>query len=183
MMSVEWASFSPPNSGGGNGSGTIPRSALMHVAGMGRVDLVNYSTCLHRLARVVALPTHPSNWDDNDCDGGGPEWSAEGLGCCLSCNLLCWCARSGDGLQGGPVHVRLGGEQRPGKLGNRHWRHGRWGRRHQGEGCRGCPWHHCWWRGRREAPPQVPGANGNEYRLSPHPCPCLHRRHHWQGMQ
>ncbi len=38
----------------------------MHLAGVSRVNLVNNSTCLHRLARGVALPMSPGNWDDND---------------------------------------------------------------------------------------------------------------------
>jgi hypothetical protein len=56
---VEQASSSlPTNSGSGSGS-TITRSTAMHLAGMSRVNLVNYSACLHRMAMVVALPTNP----------------------------------------------------------------------------------------------------------------------------
>jgi hypothetical protein len=52
----------------------------MHLAGAGRVNLVNYSTCLHRLTRVVASPAHPCNQDDNACTGGRPERSGGGPG-------------------------------------------------------------------------------------------------------
>ncbi len=55
---VGQASSSLPINGGGGGSGTITRSTLMHLVGIGRVKLVNYSICLHRYARVVALPAH-----------------------------------------------------------------------------------------------------------------------------
>jgi hypothetical protein len=70
LVFVEWALSSlPTNSSNGSG-GTIARSALTHLAGMGRVNSVNYSTCLHRLARMVALSAHPSGLVDNNCDGG-----------------------------------------------------------------------------------------------------------------
>ncbi len=62
---VKRASSFPQNNGGRGSGSTIPRSALMHLAGAGRVNLLNNSTCLHRLARVVALSVHPGNWDDN----------------------------------------------------------------------------------------------------------------------
>jgi hypothetical protein len=39
---------------GSGGGGTIARSALMHLVGAGRVNSINYSTCLYKLARVVA---------------------------------------------------------------------------------------------------------------------------------
>jgi hypothetical protein len=110
---VEQALSSPSNAGGNGGGGTIARSTLMHLAGAGRVNSANYSTCLHRLARVVALPTHPGSQDDNNYNGGGPEQSRGGPGHCRTRNLCCWCARSGDGLQGGLGHVRFGGKQRP----------------------------------------------------------------------
>ncbi len=66
---------SPLTNGGGGGGSTIARSSLMHLEGVGRVDLVHYSTCLRRLARVVASPVHPGDRDNNDCNSGGPEWS------------------------------------------------------------------------------------------------------------
>ncbi len=75
MVFVEQAFSSPLNEDGGGGSsgsgsscssgGIISRSALMHLAGVGKVNLVNYSTCLHRLARVVASLAHPGDRDDN----------------------------------------------------------------------------------------------------------------------
>jgi hypothetical protein len=70
------------NNGSDSGGGTIASSTLMHLAGAGRVKLVNYSTCLHRLARVVALPAHPGGREDKNCDGNGPEQSGveEGQG-------------------------------------------------------------------------------------------------------
>ncbi len=63
---VEQASSSPLTNGNSVGGGTISRSATMHLVGTGRVNLVIFSTCLHRLARVVALPTHPCNQDHNN---------------------------------------------------------------------------------------------------------------------
>ncbi len=40
--------------GGGSGSGgTIARSTVTHLTGASRVNLVNFSTYLHRLAKVV----------------------------------------------------------------------------------------------------------------------------------
>jgi hypothetical protein len=68
-------SYLPNNSGGGGGSSIIARSPLMHLEGTGRVNLAKYTTCLHRLARVVALPVHPSGQEDNDCNGSGLEQS------------------------------------------------------------------------------------------------------------
>jgi hypothetical protein len=71
---VDLAPSSPPNDGGiGSGSGTIAMSAMMHLASADRVNLDNYATCLYRLARVVALPAHPDNRDDNDCNGSRLE--------------------------------------------------------------------------------------------------------------
>jgi hypothetical protein len=64
----------------------------MHLAGAGKVDLVNYSTCLHRLTRVMASPTHPSDREKDNCKRGGPERSREGTGHCWTCDLRCWCA-------------------------------------------------------------------------------------------
>jgi hypothetical protein len=72
---VERALSSLPNDGVDRGGGTMARSALMHLAGAGRVTSANYSTCLHRLVRVMALPAHPGGWEDNNCDGGGMEQS------------------------------------------------------------------------------------------------------------
>jgi hypothetical protein len=80
---VEWASSSPPNNNGGGSGGTITSSALTHLMDVGRVKLVNYSSFLHRLTRVVASPTHPSYQDDNDCNGGMPKQNGGGLGGCL----------------------------------------------------------------------------------------------------
>ncbi len=57
LVFVERESSSLPNNGSGGGS-TITRSTLTHLAGAGRVNLASYSTCLKRLARVVALPAH-----------------------------------------------------------------------------------------------------------------------------
>jgi hypothetical protein len=73
---VERASSSlPTNGGGGGGSGgTIARSATTHLVGASRVKSVNYSTCLHRLTRVVVLPAHPGNREDNDGNSNRPEW-------------------------------------------------------------------------------------------------------------
>ncbi len=48
-----------PNEGGDVSIGTIARSTLTNLVGAHRVNLESYSICLHRLARVVALPTHP----------------------------------------------------------------------------------------------------------------------------
>ncbi len=62
---MERASSSPPTNGGSSGGSapgsTIARSAAMHLAGAGRVNLVNFSTCLYGLARVMVSPVHPSN--------------------------------------------------------------------------------------------------------------------------
>ncbi len=55
---VEWVLSLISTNGGRGGDGTITRSPLMQLAGTGRVNSVNYSTCLHRLARVVASPVH-----------------------------------------------------------------------------------------------------------------------------
>ncbi len=107
---VERALSSLPNGGGNGGSGTIARRALTHLAGTGRVNLANYSTCLHRLARVAALPAHSGGRDNNNCNGGGTERSRGGPGRCWTQNLRCWCARSRDGLWGGPRLVCFGGE-------------------------------------------------------------------------
>jgi hypothetical protein len=79
---VEWALSSLPKDGGDGSGSTISRSALAHLAGMGRVNSANYSTCLHRLAWVVALPVHPSGQDNNNCNGSGLEQSRGGPGCC-----------------------------------------------------------------------------------------------------
>jgi hypothetical protein len=70
---VERALSSLLTNGSSGSGGTIARSPLMHLAGAGRVNLVHYVTCLHRLARVMALPTHPGDQDNNDCNGDGPE--------------------------------------------------------------------------------------------------------------
>ncbi len=59
------------NGGCGGGSGTITRSAMTHLAGMGRVNLVNFSTCPHRLARVVVLPVHPATGTTMTTTAGG----------------------------------------------------------------------------------------------------------------
>jgi hypothetical protein len=72
LVCVEWASSYLPNDVNNSISGTIARSLLMHLAGASRINLANYSTCLHRLARVVALPAHPDGQDDNNCNGGMP---------------------------------------------------------------------------------------------------------------
>ena len=80
---VERVLSSLPNKDGNSSSSTITRSALTHLAGTGRVNLANYSTCLHRLARAVAFPAHPGGWEDNDCNDGRLERSGEGPGCCL----------------------------------------------------------------------------------------------------
>jgi hypothetical protein len=80
LVFVEQMLSSLMNNGSGGGSSIIARSTLTHLAGMGRVNLVNYSNCLHRLARVVALPVHPSNQDDNNYNGGRSEWSEGGPG-------------------------------------------------------------------------------------------------------
>jgi hypothetical protein len=123
------------SSGGGSGSGgTIARSATMHLVGAGRINSVNYSTCLHRLARVVTTYTHLVNWEDINVDGGVPKWSKGGSGHCRTCNLRCWYAHRADGLRVGPGHICPGGEQHPGKLGNGHqWQGGQGQRNEAGE--------------------------------------------------
>jgi hypothetical protein len=70
---VERESTSPPIDGGGGG--TIARSAAMHLAGVGRINSVNFSTCLHRLTRVAAIPVQSVDPGDIDSDGGRPERS------------------------------------------------------------------------------------------------------------
>jgi hypothetical protein len=47
-----------PTNGGGSSGGTMARIATTHLAGTCRDPwtLVNYSTCLHRLTGVFALP-------------------------------------------------------------------------------------------------------------------------------
>ncbi len=50
---------------------------MKHLAGAGRVNSANYSTCLHRLARMVALPAHPSGRNNNDCNGGRQSGAEE----------------------------------------------------------------------------------------------------------
>jgi hypothetical protein len=146
---VERASSSPPNNNGYGGGGTIARSALTHLAGTGRVKSANYSTCMHRLARVVASPMHPGSRDNNDCNGSGPELRGGGSGRYRTRNLRCWCVRSRYGLQGGPGPVCLGGEQHQGKLGNGLWWCGGWGWQQQGRGGEGPPWHDCRRQGRQ----------------------------------
>ncbi len=94
---------------GKGGGGTIAMSTLMHLAGAGRFNLVNYFTYLHRFARVAALPAHPVDRDDHISNGRGPERIGGGPGHCPTCNMRCWCACSGDGVQGGPGQVCLGG--------------------------------------------------------------------------
>ncbi len=74
---MEWMLSSPPTNSGGGSGGTIRRKALMHQVGAGRVNLINYSTCLHRLARMVASPAHPSNQEDNNCNGGRQNGAEE----------------------------------------------------------------------------------------------------------
>jgi hypothetical protein len=98
LVFVEGASSSPPNKGGNGGGGIIARSTLTHPADAGRVNLANYSTCLHRLARVAASSMHPGSQDNKDRNGGGPEQSRGGPGSFWTSNLRCWCACSGDGL-------------------------------------------------------------------------------------
>ncbi len=127
LVCMEQAWSSLLKAGGDGSSGTIARSTLTHLVGAGRVNSANYSTCLHRLSRVVALPAHPCGQDNKDCDGGETEQSGGGQGRCWTHNLCCWCARSGDGLQGGPRHVSFGGEGRPEKLGTELWRCGEGG--------------------------------------------------------
>jgi hypothetical protein len=95
---VEGASSFPPTNGGGSGgsnggggsSGTNQRSTATHLAGAGRVNLVNFSTFPHRLARVVALPAHSHDLDENDSNGNGPEQSGGGPGHCRTRNMRCW---------------------------------------------------------------------------------------------
>ncbi len=50
----------------------------MHLVGAGRVNLANYSTCLHRLARVVVLPMRPGSRDDSDAMAAGWSRAEEG---------------------------------------------------------------------------------------------------------
>jgi hypothetical protein len=66
LACVERVLSSPPNVGSNSGSSTIARSTLTHLAGAGRVNLANYPTCLHRLARVVASHAHPGGQENND---------------------------------------------------------------------------------------------------------------------
>jgi hypothetical protein len=106
-----------PGSGGGGGS-TIARSFAMHLVDASRVNWVNFSIYLHRLARVVATLAHPVDRDDKDSNGSRLEGSGGGPGRSWTYNLHYLCAHSRDGLQGGPWHVCLGGEQHPGKLDN-----------------------------------------------------------------
>jgi hypothetical protein len=72
---VDRASSSMPINGGDGSFGTIAWSARMHLVGAGRVNLVNFSTCLHRLTRVAATPAHPFDRDDKDGDGSSLERS------------------------------------------------------------------------------------------------------------
>jgi hypothetical protein len=102
LVFVEWVLSPPPNDNSNVGRSTIVKSSLMHLMGMGRVNLANYSTCLHRLIRMMALPAHLGSRDNNDCNGGRLEWSGEGPVHCLTCNLRCWYACSKDGQWGGP---------------------------------------------------------------------------------
>ncbi len=89
LVFVERVSSSLPIDSSGSGSSTIARSARMHLAGMGRVNLVNFSTYLHRLARVVAMPMHPVNRDDNNINDDGLERSGVGPGHCRTRILRC----------------------------------------------------------------------------------------------
>jgi hypothetical protein len=82
LACVEQASSSLSNDGSNSSNGTIARSALTHLAGTSRVNSAKYSTCLHRFARVVALPVHPGYRDNNNCDSKGPERSRGGSGRC-----------------------------------------------------------------------------------------------------
>ncbi len=85
---LAFASSSYPTGGGGGGSssggggGTIARSTATHLAGADRVNSANIATCLHRIAKVMLLPVHPGDQNNNDGNGGGPEWSRGGSGHC-----------------------------------------------------------------------------------------------------
>jgi hypothetical protein len=70
---VERVLSSPPNDGSNGGRSTIAKSFLTHLTGTGRVNLANYSTCLHRLIRMMASPARGR--DNNDCNGGRLERS------------------------------------------------------------------------------------------------------------
>ncbi len=154
---VEQASSSPSINGGSGGGSTKASSPAMHLAGVGRVNLVNFSTCLHRHTRVVAMPAYPVDWGGNNGNGNRLERSRGGPGRCQTRNLHCWCARIGDGLWGGPGHVCLEGKQHPVKLGNGYWLHSGWGQQQQGRGGGGHPQRHCWWRGWRRRCCKCPG--------------------------
>jgi hypothetical protein len=92
----------------------------------------------------------PVNQYKNIGHSGGLEWSRGQPGHCRTCNLRCWCACRGDGLRGGPRHVYHEGEQRPGKLGNRHQQYSEQGQQQHGGVGRGHPRHHRqWWRRQR----------------------------------
>jgi hypothetical protein len=63
---VERASSSPMK---GNEDGdVVARSAATHLAGAGRINSVNFSTCLHRLAKIVSSTTTPEKSDNGDVD-------------------------------------------------------------------------------------------------------------------
>jgi hypothetical protein len=150
----------------------------MHLVGVGRIDLVNYSTCLHRLARVMTLPAHSGNWNNNNCNGGRQERREGGPGHCQTNNLCCWSARSGYGLRGGPRHVCLGGEQRPGNwamdinnaVGRSSSNEARETEDVLGTIAGGG--------GEGSAVASTQGG-GNGDRPRPHPLPCLHCGRHW----
>ena len=74
---VEQALSFPLTNSGSNGGGIIARIPLTHLAGTGRGNLVNYSTCLRRLTRVLASPIHLGDKRKKQLQGGGGQSGAE----------------------------------------------------------------------------------------------------------
>ncbi len=182
LACIERALSSPPNASGNGGSGTIAKSALMHLAGTGRVNSANYSTCLHRLARVVALPTHPGGPEYNDCNGGRPEWSRRGPGHCRIRNLCCWCVaaemacgvdRGMSILEGSDIQKNWATDFGGVVAGVVAMRPGR-----QRTSLAPLPAV-----GAVAAPLRPAEADGNGDHPNPSPRPCLHCGRHWQGRQ
>jgi hypothetical protein len=163
LVFVQRVLSSLPNKGSNGGGGTIARSALMHLAGVDRVNSAKYSTCLHRLAR--------GGQDNDNCDGGGPEQSGGGPGtdgptvCAAGVPAAEMACRVDPGmsvLEGSAIQEN-------------------WATDFGGVVGRGrAP---LLVAGAAAAPSQAPGVDGDGNHPSPCPRPHLHCGHHWQGLQ
>ncbi len=94
MVFVEQALSSPPTNGG-----TISMSAEKHLVGVVRVNLVNFSTCLHRLARAGCCQCNLASGMTTTTMAAGWSGAKEGQGTagpviCAACvpaaEMACW---------------------------------------------------------------------------------------------